>query len=195
MKILVVNNESSHSQELVVACRHNGRHEVTQVNWHELPNTEIDKHDVIVLSGSSSYSVRTRKKVYEFQKKIIKDAQMPVIGICAGFQLICDAFEIPLQKSPKLISGIFRLTPIANDPIFEIGREYMVYEWHKIYTTSVHYPLVPLATTNGNIAVLKHNNAAIYGLQFHPEVRKYGSNGLLILHEVLAQIAMAKNTT
>ena len=195
MKILVVNNESRHSQELVVACRHNGRYDVTRINWHELPFAETQNFDVIVLSGSSTYSVRTRKNVYNFQKEIIKNAQIPIIGICAGFQLVCDAFDIQLQKSSSLINGVFRLTPIANDPIFESGREYMVYEWHKIYTTSVNHPLVPLATTNGNIALLKHKNAHIYGLQFHPEVRKLGSNGLLILHAILAQIVRSKNTT
>lgn len=196
MKILVVNNESSHSQELVVACRHNGRHEVVRVNWHELPNYNYKKFDSLVLSGSSSYSLNYfGKRVYKFQEEIIRSFEMPIVGICMGFEIICRAFNSPLQKSKKRIEGIFRLTPIANDPIFESGREYMVYEWHKIYTNSVNHPLVPLATTNGNIALLKHKNDHIYGLQFHPEVRKLGSNGLLILHAILAQIVRSKNTT
>lgn len=97
MKVLVVNNESRHAQELVVACRHNGRHDVTLINWHELPLTEIKKFEAVVLSGSSSYSLDYfGNSVYKFQKKLIHDGIIPIIGICIGFELICGAFGITL---------------------------------------------------------------------------------------------------
>ncbi len=194
MNILVVNNESIHTQELVVACRHNGRNEVNSIYWHELSACDLSKYDVLVLSGSSIYSVRARKQIYALQKKLILEAQIPIIGICAGFELICDAYGITPQKSDKKISGIFPLTPIANDEIFEVNREYMVYEKHSFVVKNVKYPLIPLAFTGGNIAVIKHESKPIYGMQFHPEVRRQGSNGLLILHAVLKQILSSKNT-
>lgn len=194
MKLLIVNNESIHTQELVVACRHNGRHHVKSIYWHELPSYDISQHDALVLSGSSIYSVRARKQIYALQKNLILEAQIPIIGICAGFELICDVFGTTPQKSDKKISGILPLSPIAKDEIFEANREYMVYEKHSFTVKSVKYPLVPLATTGTNIAVVRHESKLIYGMQFHPEVRKQGSNGLLILHRILSQINACKNT-
>ncbi|MFO0704128.1 MAG: hypothetical protein U0525_05410 [Patescibacteria group bacterium] len=194
MRILVVNNESLHSHQLVNACRHNGRNDV-EYSWHELPNKDLTSFDLIVLSGTSKYSIRMNKHLYSYQQKLILESDKPIIGICGGFELICDAYGIPLLKSLVKISGIFPLTPIASDKILIPGMIYSVYERHKMYVPHVDFPLVPLATTNGNIALIKHKYKPIYGMQFHPEVRKSGSNGLLILHNILKVIDETINTS
>lgn len=188
MKILVINNESTHTQELVHACRQSGKNQVSQINWHEFQLESSGIFDLVVLSGSSKYSVRTRKSIYASQVELLTKSKIPIIGICAGFELICDVFGTPLLRQRKLVEGIFPLVPISNFDFLKSNYDYQVFERHKIIVKSVNQPLVPIAYSNDNIAIVKHESRPIYGLQFHPEVRKLGNNGLTIFYALLDYI-------
>ncbi len=188
MKILVINNESAHTQELVHACRRNGKNEVDKINWHEFQPRSAEGYDVVVLTGSSRYSVRTRRSIYTSQSELILNSDIPIIGICAGFELICDVFGTPLSRQRKVIEGVFPLVSNISTNFLKTNYEYHVFERHKIIVKNVNHPLLPIAYSNDNIAIVKHESKSIFGLQFHPEVRKLGNNGLTIFYAILDRI-------
>ncbi|HRK17408.1 MAG TPA: phosphoribosylformylglycinamidine synthase subunit PurQ [Hyphomicrobiaceae bacterium] len=80
----------------------------TQMVWHAEP--EVPKSDIIVLPGGFSYGDYLRCGAMAAHSPIMKDvirkakAGVPVIGICNGFQILCEAGLLPgvLQRNASL---------------------------------------------------------------------------------------------
>ncbi len=102
------------------------------------------------------------------------DLQIPILGICYGFQLIAKRFGGSLRRhsrrefGPAVIRILEKSGPFAA---FPKGSEHKVWMSHGDAVDSLPPDYVALATaTDGVIAAAAHTRLPIYGLQFHPEV-------------------------
>jgi GMP synthase (glutamine-hydrolysing) len=104
---------------------------------------------------------------------------IPVLGICYGMQLVCEALGGKVQSAPAREFGRASCTivspngaPASADPLLAgVPRQTEVWMSHGDQVTNVSDDFEPLArTATCPITAVKHKRLPIYGLQFHPEV-------------------------
>jgi GMP synthase (glutamine-hydrolysing) len=142
---------------------------------------EIVRHDIaaerirqlaprgLILSGgpSSVYALGAPRCDPEIFK-----LGLPVLGICYGMQLACDALGGRVESAPAREYGRAHCRLVSDDALFAgVPVESQVWMSHGDQVTHVAGDFRPLAATDTcPIAAVKHSRLPIYGLQFHPEV-------------------------
>ena len=142
---------------------------------------EIVRHDIsadivkrrgprgLILSGGPSSVYENRSPTCD--PRIFR-LGIPVLGICYGMQLACDALGGSVQSVPSREFGRTRCRALSTSELFSgIPEETDVWMSHGDQVTRVSDDFVPLASTSScPIAAVKHRELPVYGLQFHPEV-------------------------
>lgn len=157
--ILIINNGTNLLSKLVELMERYGR--VTIADVVDLNNINFGSFDLIILSGSSTYGIKDLSEVYSTELNFISSTSIPLIGICMGFELICEAFGAEFNK---LNSKDLSIREIKYKDKF-----FLVKEAHLYSVTNVNEELKVLATSENGIEIVKHNTRPIIGVQFHPE--------------------------
>ncbi|RLG69341.1 MAG: hypothetical protein DRO11_07925 [Methanobacteriota archaeon] len=97
-------------------------------------------------------------------EKLVK----PVLGICAGMQVVGILFNAKLIKRKEI--GMTKIFVRRKNRIFGDKKVFHAYELHK-YAISKPEQFLILAESEKCIQAIKHEKKPIYGVLFHPEVR------------------------
>jgi GMP synthase (glutamine-hydrolysing) len=121
---------------------------------------------------------------------------VPVLGICYGMQLACEALGGKVQPSPAREFGRAECRVLApDDDLFAgVPAEMPVWMSHGDQVRDAGPDFLPLAATaTCPLAAVRHRSRPVYGLQFHPEVAHtpYGS---LILGNFLDRVCQGPGT-
>ena len=97
---------------------------------------------------------------------------IPVLGICYGMQVACQALGGRVTNAPAREYGRAEVTITSHSDLFAgLPEEITVWMSHGDQVESVSDDFIPLARTETcPIAAVKHRTLPVYGLQFHPEV-------------------------
>jgi GMP synthase (glutamine-hydrolysing) len=97
---------------------------------------------------------------------------LPVLGICYGLHLACQALGGTVESTPTREYGRARCRITRPDELFAgIPSEIDVWMSHGDQVSQASSDFVPLAATDTcPVAAVKHRRLPLYGLQFHPEV-------------------------
>ncbi len=97
---------------------------------------------------------------------------IPVLGICYGMQLVCDALGGRVQSIPSREYGRAEIEILQADSLLSnLPRHMQVWMSHGDQVTNVSNDFIPLAkTASCPIAAVQHRSLQVYGVQFHPEV-------------------------
>ncbi len=97
---------------------------------------------------------------------------IPVLGICYGMQLACQALGGEVKNVPSREYGRAHLqVDDASDLFAGVHRETEVWMSHGDQVTAIADDFEPLAHTGTcPYAAVRHKRSPVYGLQFHPEV-------------------------
>ncbi len=134
-------------------------------HYKNLNKNKIQKAEKIIICGTSLQDNQIVADLNYF--KFLKTTNKPVLGICAGMQLIGLINNAGLKSKIEigLIPEEFKkpfLGLKGKKPVYHIHRKYVEFQKLKdfeIYTTTK----IPEA--------VKHKTKPIYGVLFHPEVR------------------------
>ncbi|NLP16106.1 MAG: aminodeoxychorismate/anthranilate synthase component II [Clostridiales bacterium] len=109
-------------------------------------------------------------------KSVVKElkGEVPILGVCLGHQVICEAFGGTIKHAKRIIHGKKSNIHIANGarlfhglpPIIQAAR------YHSLIGERESLPddlLVIAEDDEGEIMAVKHREYEIYGVQFHPE--------------------------
>ena len=96
---------------------------------------------------------------------------IPLLGICLGYQAIGEYFGCSLVKSPVPYHGKTSQIYHSGTGIFEnLPQPTTVMRYHSLNLSEISNQISITATTeSGEPMALQHISLPLYGLQFHPE--------------------------
>ena len=166
--ILVVNlcHEKLHELEFVKpvedVLRKNDMKFKTK-HFLKLSKEDLDRAQKVIICGTAlkdNYFIEHWKKF-----KWIKEFEKPLLGICAGMQLIGKVFGSELKKCSEI--GVFEIKILKEDILLKRMKLKRVYELHN-FSITLPRGFELLAESEKCIQAIRKN--LIYGILFHPEV-------------------------
>ena len=120
---------------------------------------------------------------------------IPVLGICYGMHLACDALGGKVESTPSREFGRARCKVTSDSELFAgLPPETDVWMSHGDQVSAVAQDFLPLATTRTcPIAAVKHARLPVFGLQFHPEVT-HTPLGSTLLHNFVTVVCECSGT-
>jgi para-aminobenzoate synthetase len=135
--------------------------------WAELSAQGFD--NVVVSPGPGRPD---RLEDFGVCAEVIRNAAVPLLGVCLGHQGLGAAFDSAVVAAPEPMHG--RLSAILHDdsPLFAgIPREFQAVRYHSL---CVEQPLPDELrgiawATDGVLMAVEHRDRPLWGVQFHPE--------------------------
>ena len=179
----------------LIARRVRERHAFARIVRHDLPAERVRALDplALILSGGPA-------SVYEPGAPRcdpgLFELGVPVLGICYGMQLACEALgeRVEPPASREFGRTECRVLDPASELFVGVPPETTVWMSHGDQVRLVGDAFLPLAATAScPVAAVKHREQPVYGLQFHPEVA-HTPYGALILGNFLDRVCHSPGT-
>lgn len=172
-RVLAVNNYPSRDrvERLRASLTSNGA-DVTVAVPADCSPSRFNQYDGVVLSGSPEMlSERHVRDKYAQEIETIRRAEVSLLGICFGLQLIGCSFGSSVVKSGPMIREYVDTQVLRPDPLFSgLPSKIRVFESHEEVVRPLPKGFVLLAKSpTSPIAAVRHSSLPIVGLQFHPE--------------------------
>jgi GMP synthase (glutamine-hydrolysing) len=134
-------------------------------HYSKINEADLKKADKVIICGTS---LKDNKFLKDIKKFIwIKEFQKPLLGICAGMQIVGLLFNGKIRQKQEI--GFYE--EMFKEDFLEINGKQEVYHLHNNYCT---LPKNFEKFTNSKIPqAIKHKFREIYGVLFHPEVRNH----------------------
>ena len=167
--VLVLDFGSQYAQ--LIARRVREQHVYCEIVRHDISPEALRRRapNGVILSGgpSSVYAKgapRCHPEVFELG--------VPVLGICYGMQLACEALGGAVDNAPSSEYGRARCDIAVRDGLFAGLPDHTdVWMSHGDQVASISDDFEPLASTSTcPFAAVRHKTRDVFGLQFHPEV-------------------------
>lgn len=136
------------------------------VHYREFAQESLEQYDRIILCGTALKDNDYAKRQDRFSW--IEQHKGPMLGICAGMQVISAAFGGRIIPGPAI--GLHRIEIIAETPLLGVPRQIEGYHLHRFGATLPEGFLL-VAGTPSIVEAFIHPRKPIYGIGFHPEVR------------------------
>lgn len=149
--------------------------------------SELEIRALIISGNATDWAEYEEIDLLEMYR-IIRGAELPILGICGGCQLIAMAHGAPLgpirrlregedDPSTDYAPGYFKewgfmpVRVVRSDPLFDgLGEEPVFYQEHYWEVKGVPPRFEVLASTDEcRIQVIKHVEKLLFGTLFHPE--------------------------
>ncbi|WP_426443832.1 anthranilate synthase component II [Staphylococcus xylosus] len=188
--ILIIDNKDSFTYNIVDYIKQSYRGQVEVIDVGMVTNERIHlyKPNAIVISpGPGS------PEDYPVLNEVIQtfSTQVPILGVCLGFQQIVTYFGGNIVKSDKPIHGHTTRIKHSGTGIFDgLPESFDVMRYHSLKAELSSFPeaLTVTARNHENIIMaLEHKLLPIYGVQYHPEsiLSEYGLKQIQIFINIV----------
>ncbi len=173
VRVLAVNNYPNTERfERLRKCLAENGADVTSADWDERAASRFEEFDGVALSGAPDMmSEKSTQRKFGMEVEAIRDATVPVLGVCFGHQLMAHAFGSDVVKDTEGVLRFVKTTVLVRDSLFSgLPKDMMLLESrHEVVRTlPADFRLLARSETSP-IAAMKHEKRLLYGIQFHPE--------------------------
>ena len=177
MKILVVNNykEPEKAKQALhnIALCTGQQPEMLDHNATRLHEAVLlkDPHVVILTGSNFMLSKPDTRMVFQSEMNLVRETNLPILGICFGHQLIGAAYGSQVVDLGHNIREFKEVKLLGKDPLFYgLPGSIRVSESHRQALTRVPEGFRHLAeSATSQVEAICHQKRPIYGVQFHPE--------------------------
>ncbi|MDH0304189.1 MULTISPECIES: aminodeoxychorismate/anthranilate synthase component II [unclassified Pseudomonas] len=170
MKTLIVDNFDSFTYNLFQfmgqVCG-----EEPDVFTNDVSPADIDLNRYAAIIISPGPGTPARKSDIGLSEDVIRDASVPVLGVCLGHQCMAHLHGMDVVHAPEPMHG--RLSRISHDGqgVFAgLPADLTVVRYHSLMVRQVKSPFVVSAwDQHGMIHGIRHKDRPLHGIQFHPE--------------------------
>ena len=139
--------------------------------------TNLKEIKGVILSGSDlKYTEKICTCQINMNLICLLEFNIPILGICFGYQTIAISFGGRIKSLPKLRKKKEEVI-LLEHPLFKnIPNNSKFQQYNHDYVSEIPISFRPIAYSNSNILEgIAHYKKPIYGIQFHPELSgKYG---------------------
>ncbi|MGM5481721.1 MAG: diphthine--ammonia ligase [Nanobdellota archaeon] len=129
--------------------------------------SEALKGKKVIMSGTALKDNKFME--CETQAQTIVESGKPVLGICAGMELILKTQDVELERISKI--GPVKVSSVKNHDLVAGLDGTSPYFIHNLgVSTNKNTPLIQLLVTEEAMALVKLKDKPVYGVQFHPEL-------------------------
>ena len=136
------------------------------LHYTEVKSQALAGHDKIVLCGTALKDNAYAEQLQAFSW--IKDFEKPILGICAGMQVISAVYGGAIVPHPAI--GLEKIEIVGGSPLLGEPRCIEGYHLHN-YAVTLPNEFLLLAGRRDAPEAFLHRTLPIYGILFHPEVR------------------------
>jgi GMP synthase-like glutamine amidotransferase len=177
LKILVVNNykepEKARQALQNIALCTGEQPEMVEYTTARLKDVVLQKDpDIVILTGSNfMLSKPDTRMVFRPEMDLVRETDLPFLGICFGHQLIGAAYGSQVVDLGHNIREFKEVKLLGKDPLFDgLPGSIRVSESHRQALTRVPEGFRHLAeSATSQVEAMCHQKPPIYGVQFHPE--------------------------
>lgn len=132
-------------------------------------DVELARYDCIIVSPGPG--TPTRRVDVGISEDVIRDAHVPLLGVCLGHQCIAHVHGMEVSHAPEPMHGRVRRIRHNNEGVFRgLPLDMPVVRYHSLVVQSLKGPFELSAwDENGMIHGIRHKERPLYGIQFHPE--------------------------
>ena len=188
LNLLLIDNNDSFTYNIVNIIRKFDNIKLTIVSYGDLfKSSNVHRYEKIIISPGPGNPTE-----YTYYYTIIKKCllqQIPILGICLGHQIIANHFGAEIYNLKQVFHGQNKyIKHFNNSKIFEgIPESFQVGVYHSWAVKKETLPptlKITAISQDEVIMAIEHNNAPIFGVQFHPEsyITQYGEK---IIHNFL----------
>ncbi len=167
MRLLLIDNGTSYLSQLTNLLK---GHTFEIIKYSEIGLVDRNNFDAVVLSGGHDFPVKGNVEKLKEEIDFVGRTQLPIFGICFGFEVIAHVFGATLELMRKKEQGVIEIEIIKPELIFENIPNFKVFESHRWVVREPLGELVAIASSRDGIEAFKHKTKPIYGVQFHPEM-------------------------
>ena len=187
MKICLVDNNSAHIQK-VMDLLSGFSTEIYLQNRENFISSKVECYDLLVVAGSRDKALVRNIPLFARQIDFIKNTDMPFVGICIGFQMLCYSPACKIGRLKIKETGLVKLF-VNEQNRYIVNDECYVFNHHRWTILSVGDELHNFASSENCIQFVKHKNKPHFGFQFHPEIRQPTNSGYEIFCNVLNDLS------
>ncbi len=158
------------------------------VSCNEEIKSDLDIKGIILSGGPNSVYDLNSPSIH----KSIFDLNVPILGICYGMQILVKTFDGLVVKGDVREYGKNKIKIINNSLLTNgLNETSIVWMSHSDHIGKMPEAFDTLATSDYAIAIIKHQEREIYGVQFHPEVT-HTVEGEKLLNNFVFNVCKAK---
>jgi para-aminobenzoate synthetase len=158
------------------------------VSWDEVRGLEVD--NVVISPGPGRPD---RSADFGVCRRVIEEAEVPVLGVCLGHQGIGMVHGAEVALAPEPMHGrTSRIQHDASELFQGIPQGVEVVRYHSWILTELPASLERIAwTADGLIMACRHRTRPLWGVQFHPESigTEHGARLLANFRELTRRLA------
>ena len=135
-------------------------------HYTEIKVDDLESSDGVILCGTALKDNAYMEQIEAFYW--LNDLKKPILGICAGMQVISAFFGGSIVQHPAI--GLNTIDITRSSSLLGEPRQIEGYHLHN-YAATLPLGFLGLAGKPGLPEAFQHRTLPIYGIMFHPEVR------------------------